>query len=241
MIVAVGYLLLRPFPRQPWMSQALLPSEIVSLSECISTRFPDTTAIDWVKADEPARAERLDAVGVRPERHGEARAWATAEFGVTYDWPGVFYSAADAAAARARFFGEESAVELIGLGLPETWLERFIAEATPPPPEPGYSPEGESGYLKVARRREPLPLAGVTGFEPVSFYRRTIGCSWLCNGLETHCAERLGIRPGRYGLIDDLESAERCCAEISRGEVGAEPGTWFPFALALIAPAPGGS
>jgi hypothetical protein len=57
--------------------------------------------------------------------------------------------------------------------------------------------------------------------------------SWICNGLESHCAEQLNIRPNVAGLIEDLAEAERCCQEISRDEVGAEPGLWLPVALVV--------
>jgi hypothetical protein len=55
--------------------------------------------------------------------------------------------------------------------------------------------------------------------------------SWLCNSLERHAFEELGIRPNTDGLLETLEDAQRCCDSIARQEVGAEPGPWLPFAL----------
>jgi hypothetical protein len=55
--------------------------------------------------------------------------------------------------------------------------------------------------------------------------------SWLCNGLEQHCALKLQIQPSANGLLSSAEEAMRCCAEIDRDQVGAEPGSWYPILL----------
>lgn len=230
--VAAGYLLVRPVPRPVYASASLLPDELLSASDCICPRFPDPSAIDWVAAAEEARIEALDAVGLPAERRREARDWATARFGVDFGWPGVFDTAAAAAEVRERFFGPASGLRLLGLGLPRRHLDAFIAEATPPPPEPGFSPQGESGYLHGAKARQPLAAGGQRlGFELLDVEAGQLGCSWLCNGLESHCAAALGVRPNARGLVDDPESAERCRGEIAREEIGAEPGLWLPWLL----------
>lgn len=230
--IAAGYLLLRPMPRPSFSAQPLLPEEVISASQCICPQFPDTSTIGWVRASEAARSHALDAVGLPAERRDDARAWATAEFGVAFGWPGVFLTAAAALDARRRFFGEGSKLTVIGLGLPSRWLEEFIAYASPPAPAPGFSPQGESGYLLTAKRLEPLTAGSQRlGYELLDVEAGQIGHSWLCNGLETHCANTLSVRPGANGLIETLESAERCRDEIARDEVGAEPGLWLPWLL----------
>jgi len=214
------------------MAQALLPDQIVSASECICPQFPDTSAIDWVKVSEEARFEALDAVGLPVERRSDARAWATDAFEVAFGWPGVFFTAIGAIEARRRFFGDESKLKVIGLGLPRHWVERFMAEASPPPPAPGFAPQGESGYLQTVKRLGSLAAGSRRlGFELLNVEVGQIGHSWLCNGLETHCANIPGVRPGENGLIETLESAERCRNEVAREEVGAEPGLWLPWLL----------
>lgn len=234
--VAAGYLLLRPMPRPSYMAQSLLPSEIVSASECICPQFPDTSAIGWVKASEEARFEALDAVGLPAERRNDARAWATDAFGVAFGWPGVFFTASGALEARRRFFGDESKLKVVGLGLPRRWVDEFIAVASPPPPAPGFAPQGESGYLQTVKRLATLAAGSQRlGFELLNVEVGQVSHSWLCNGLETHCANTLDVRPGANGLIETLESAERCRSEVAREEVGAEPGLWLPWRLAEYA------
>lgn len=230
--MAAGYLLVRTVPRPPWASAELLPARILSACTCLCPQFPGLEAIDWVRASEEARGQHFDEVGLAPERRAEARRWATAEFDRSLGWPGIFLRAEDALAARRRFFPQAGPVA-IGLALPEARLDAFIAEATPPPPGPGYAPQGESGFLAVAKRREPL----AAGHRPLGFellevtVGGQIGCSWLCNGLETHFAAALGVRPDANGLLATLQEAERCCAVLDTGELGAEPGPWLPWRL----------
>jgi hypothetical protein len=230
--VAAGYLLLRPVLRASYMDEALLPDEIVSASECICPQFPDASAIDWVQASDETRFKALDAVGLPAAFRADARTWATDNFDVNFGWPGVFFTAVAANEARRQLFGDGSQVKVIGLGLPLQWVDAFIAEASPPPPADGFAAQGETGYLQMAKQLSPLAAGSQwLGFELLNVEFGQIVHSWLCNGLETHCADALGIRPGANGLIETLESADLCRNEIAREEVGAEPGLWLPWLL----------
>ena len=230
--VAAGYLLVRPVPRPSRSSAELLPAQILSACTCLCPQFPGVHSIEWVRASEDERARDFEAVGLAPELRLEARHWATSEFERSLGWPGMFLRTEDALAARSRFFAPASAPVALGLALPEARLDAFLAEASPPPPAPGYAPQGESGFLTVARRREPLAAGHrPLGFELLELAAGQIGCSWLCNGLESHFASALGVRPGPNGLLSTLADAERCCASLDAGEVGAEPGPWLPWLL----------
>jgi hypothetical protein len=91
---------------------------------------------------------------------------------------------------------------------------------------------GSSGYYDSASESRPLAAGGqLLGFELLVYDFGQIVHSWLCNGLERHCAAALGVRPAAYGLLPDLEAAEGCYAEISKDSVGKEPGMWLPWAL----------
>lgn len=230
--IAAGYLLLRRVPRPEYASATLLPDRILSASECICPRFPDPAALSWVSASEKERSDALRAVGLPRERHSEAETWATAEFGKSLGWPGVFYSVAAALQARETFFGSTADLAVVGIALSDSQVEEFVTAATPQPPQEGYAPQGESGYLEVVKKREPLaPGHRRLGYELLNVEVGLIGCSWLCNGLESHCATHLGVRPGATGLLEILGAAEECRAEISQEGVGAEPGPWFSWLL----------
>lgn len=121
---------------------------------------------------------------------------------------------------------------VIGLGLPARFRERFIVEATPPPPAEGFAPIGKSGLLEAVEMNETLMQGGnILGYEPLTAERGQIGCSWLCNSLERHIAETTTIRPGPTGFVESLPDAIHCCEVFEDPDLGAEPGPWFPWLI----------
>jgi hypothetical protein len=230
-LIAAGFLLLSPSPRPDWASENLLPQEIISASDCLCAQFPGTYTIEWTTDTEDQRTIGFEAVGIPRAARSEAMKWATKSFEKSYGWPGVFYSLQEAETAKGLFFSKESNILLIGLGLPTQFVEDFILYAAPPLPEPGYAPTGETGWLEVVKRQQSLPQGQFLGFELLTVQYGLVTESWLCNGLEAHFLETLGIRPNRWGLIEDLENAKRCCKAINEKEVAAEPGLWLPWAL----------
>lgn len=231
-MLSAGFLLVKPVVRPSYVSPELVPDEVISASDCICPQFPGPYAISWCNISDSDRASRFAKVGIPHERNAEAIQWATSGFGTSYGWPGVFYMLGAAREARERFFPGSGSVEIIGLGLPEQFAADFIDEATPPKSPSGYAPSGESGYLECLKRADPLPSGGRSlGFEPLNLQLGMIEDSWLCNGLEQHCALTLHVRPSPNGLLASLDDGIRCCDEINRDEVGAEPGPWYPFLL----------
>jgi hypothetical protein len=57
-----------------------------------------------------------------------------------------------------------------------------------------------------------------------------LGCSWLCNELETEVGKR-GIRVNEHGLFEDFDSSLKFAEWLNTGEIGAEPGLWLPWLL----------
>jgi hypothetical protein len=77
----------------------------------------------------------------------------------------------------------------------------------------------------------PMAQGGrVLGFEPLN-YNITLGCSWLCNGLESDIARELDIHPNPSGLIEGFTAAQSCLAYITREDVEADPGLWLPWLI----------
>jgi hypothetical protein len=231
-MIGAGYLLIRRAPRNDWQSAELLPDQILSASPDVSQHFPGDYALAWVALDEAYQRKQFERMGLPKARRASVTAWATENFGQVFGWPGVFYDLPDAFAARYRFLADIQGVHLVGLGLPEHYLEQFLDASRPPAPEPGYAPMGASGQYEIASERQPLAAGGqLLGFELLNFDCGQISHSWLCNGLEKHCFQALGVRPATHGLLPDLDTAERCYAEISQESVGKEPGLWLPWAL----------
>ena len=71
------------------------------------------------------------------------------------------------------------------------------------------------------------------GFELLATQHGLLTCSWVCNGLEKVCSERLGVRPNEHGFVDAESDAERCLTLIRKPETGAEPGLWLPFRVTI--------
>lgn len=232
-LVSAGYVLVFAQPRPAWADPRLQPDSIVSLSEELCPRFPLPQALAWVSGTPQDRAAYYAAIGIPAARADEVTTWATASFETVFGWPGVFYSFAGAVAARASFGFD---AQLLGVGLPSAHAARFVAAATPPPAEPGYAPNGASGFYQVAQRHERLePGGAVLGYELLNVHAGQPNDSWIVNGLDRHCFETLGVATNDRGLLPDVAATERCLAEITRAGVGAEPGPWFAFGLVRYA------
>jgi hypothetical protein len=230
-LCALGYLLLRPLPRTSFFSSDL-PDLLVSASPCLCPQFPGDYALDWCTMPNERRAETFGAVGIEPDRMPAAREWALTAFDEEFGWPAVFYSVDAARKARASFFRADLDIRVVGLAVESGALDEFLRETAPPAAVEGFAPEGAGGYHRVAQKRSRLDEGGrLLGFEPLSIEHRQVTHSWLCSQLDVHCTRVLGIRPNAAGAIATLDDARRCCDEISRAEVGAEPGLWRPFAI----------
>lgn len=179
------------------------------------------------------RAADFAKAHISPELKEPVMRWATEAFESEFGWENVFYTPEAALAAQERF-GLTGSFLLLGIGLPVERLEAFLLEAAPPPRQEGYSPVGETGSYRVAKKRKNLAEGGrFLGFELLNIDFGSIQHSWICNGLERHCRDHLEVRPNGYGLISEIEEAFRCCEEISRDEVGSEPGLWLPCGIVL--------
>lgn len=232
-LIAGGFLLVKAVPRSEWMSGELLPSNICSASDCISPQFPSSSIAGWTQDTQEARHKYFEDIGIPLAREEEIIKWGTDNYEKLFGWPGIFYDLESAKAARASFFNDDKTISVLGLGLPVEFVEAFIEEASPPPPQPGFAPQGKSGYLEIIEKNEKLPEGGeFLGFElMVTDYGGQLSHSWICNSLEEHCASALSIKPASNGFLPDLETAKRCNEEISREDVGTEPGLWLPWAI----------
>jgi hypothetical protein len=229
-----GYYLTRPANRGSYISAKLIPERILSASSCICQFFPDTWAIQWTADDQGERKESAAAFQIPPEKLDRIIQWATDSFEKLFGWPNVFYSLEAAMAARSEFLPKDLDVTVFGLGLHRDDAGEFLKWAKPPSQIPGYSPQGEKGIYQCINARNTIAVGGrQIGFELLSLFVGQLDHSWLCNGLETVCDEKLNVRPNEYGFIAEYSDAKRCTEYISRGEVGAEPGLWKPWLITL--------
>jgi hypothetical protein len=149
--------------------------------------------------------------------------------GGRYGWPNVCFTL-QAAAVMQRLAPATDLI-VLELALGREHVAAFVAASIPPASLPGHAAFGEAG-VRTGIRRDVAPTGGghPLGFEPLVF-DYALGCSWLCNGLESAAAQELGIHPNDAGLIPSADQAARVVGYISRPDVGAEPGLWLPWLL----------
>ena len=231
-MIGAGFLLIKSVRRDEGRSPDLLPDQLLSASSCIGRHFPGTYAISWCQDDAASRAKAFDEIGLTGSLRAEATEWATEQFDKAFGWVAVIYELAEAIAIRDRFFAGDPDIIVAGLGLPEQYVPAFLEDAAPPPTLPGFAPTGASGYFQAVSRNHLVePNGELLGFELLVTEQGRLDHSWLCSSVEIHCFRELGIRPAANGLLPDLETAERCLAEITNESVGAEPGLWLPWAI----------
>ena len=230
--VSAGYCVARRAKRGPHTSAELIPETFLSASSCLGKFFPGSWAIRWSSDDQQEREREAAHFGIRPDQIDRVMEWATSSFQEVFGWPNVFYSLDAALAARREFIGNDLDVAVFGLGLHCNDAVRFLEVAKPEDKKPGYSQAGETGIYECVKAGSGLAPGGQDlGFELLTTMFGILTCSWLCNGLETVCAEELTVKPNQYGLIAGYSDARRCAEYVGRDEVGAEPGLWLPWLI----------
>jgi hypothetical protein len=229
---SAGFLVTRRFPRPEYSAADLLPALMVSASSDLATFIPDDWCIAWCGVAPEDRRAAAARLGIPPDRVDGVVATVTSRIAAAerYGWPNISYTL-EAAWEMVRVGAPEGGLTVLELGLAMVDVPALLEASTPPEPQPGAAPVGEPGVRIALRRDLPVLASGrPLGFEPLCF-NTTLGCSWLCNGLEVPVAHELGIRPNGVGLLSDSEEARRAVAYISRDDVGAEPGLWLPWLL----------
>jgi hypothetical protein len=215
-----GYFLTKAVERPQYVS-ALLPTQVLSLSDCICDFTPDVWAIRWAQVSAEERTARASKIGIDVAALSSVIDWTTQQLDSgRFGWPCVFLTLNDAVTFAERFLRREAGFRLLGIGLPSSIVDHFLAEEAPGPSI------GTPGVYKAVSSRLDLETHGsVLGWE-VLCYDYGGFHSWLCNGLENAVAERFGVRTNEVGFIaaeaDASVAAEYCGQE----DVGAEPGFW---------------
>ena len=226
-----GYYLALRSERGQYMSPELIPDRILSASGCICDSFPDDWAIQWASVVDEERLKAAASFGISSDRLPDVIAWATDSLSKEFGWTSAFYTLKAAKQARTRFLPDALEIVTFGLGLHEDDVQDFLAAA-----KPAHTSVGESGVFQCISTGVSIPEGGeFAGFELITTDNGMLGCSWLCNSLETACAAELGIRPNRSGFVRDYAEAKLCADFISRPETGAEPGPWLPWRVTIFA------
>lgn len=224
MTVCGGYFLTAAVERPAYVSSDLLPSRLLSLSDCICDFVPDLWAVEWTEVSPEDRAAEAQKRGITTAKLPELIGWTTQQINSgSLGWPCVFFSVGEARAFAERFIPRADGLKLLGIGLHASYVESFLADEIPKPSE------GTPGVYKAISRRDGLESDGADLGWEVLCYEHGSFHSWLCNGLETEIAKKFEIKPNEVGFIASRDDASAAAEYCGREEVGAEPGLWAPW------------
>jgi len=219
-----GYFLTMAVDRPEYVTAELLPSRLLSLSDCICDFIPNVWAVEWASVEAEQRVAEALKFNVPSSALPDIVNWTTERMNTgALGWPCVFFSTRDARDFARRFLNVIPDLKLLGIALHTDLVDEFLSEEKPGPSQ------GEPGIYTAISSRKPLePGGSELGWE-VLCYEYGGFHSWLCNSLESDVAKKCGIKPGAAGFIasanDALAAAEYC----GREDVGAEPGFWAPW------------
>jgi hypothetical protein len=228
-LVSGGFFVTRFLRRPDGLGEAPLPDRILTLSPCLTEFLPEAWAIGWAScsdADRVAAGEKLGlaAAAIPAFLRSMTDALARGDLG----WPCVWQSFAAAQAAVAQWGGSPTEFLVLELGVPGDVAEELLVELAP------RSGEGETGLYSRLKANAPLHDAGVPiGWELLGIEASDSFHSWLCNSLHRDAANRLGIRPGAFGLLSTEADARAVLGLIEDG-LGAEPVPWFVGLLSRL-------
>ncbi|MBK9123172.1 MAG: hypothetical protein IPM16_08635 [Chloroflexi bacterium] len=224
---ALGYVLIRRGNPEWYWSAPLLPSDLISLSRCISRFRLD---LFWGWSDR--YAEEVSAFGIPDAMVDEFREWCGSGHRADGSPWAVFSNPAAARKFAVRFHLPMDDFWLIGVGWPNVQGGKALPN------------------LLVVRERAdtvwhaPVPELDrtgiVLGYDVVGVEGGDFSHSWLCSNLQVDMNEMYGIRPNTYGLIDTYEDARRINDWIDEDEMQgfrAEPepySTWLLVSYPLV-------
>jgi hypothetical protein len=222
-MAAAGYIVTRQVPRPAYMDASLLPSHILTASECIGDMFPSRWALSWTSMSKKDRLAAATKFGLAKEdlpRLNEhmTTAMSQNEFG----WPCFWLSSHAACATVNEFVPAHSDLVLLGLGLPRDLVDGFLTK---------MGAKDQSGVCTMLRSGKSLAPGGTPlGWEPLGYEWGGSFHSWLCNRLEREAWAKLGIRPAPNGFLATEADARAVAGLAEQGN--AEPVPWLPFQIA---------
>src|SRR5688572_25575645 len=138
MFYVAGYYLIQGSQKKQWMdAQNLLPSQVWSGSSHICEKFPDSWILGW-RNDHEAEVQK------EREHAQKAMKIPASEFSTAqkdfneliengrFGFPNVFMDANTALEKYRQYFRLVSDLKLLGLGLPESNMKRFLAQYDSP-------------------------------------------------------------------------------------------------------------
>lgn len=153
---AAGYYLIKVTPRLEWLSE-LLPERVVSASRCICPQFPGSYAYSVGPGIKKERASKFEGLGIRRSDREAVIEWAMANFGESFGWTNTFFEVGIAQEVQERFFEPHQEMTVVGLGLPEQFLDCFRSACRSSNVAQPLEP---TGLMQMVEKELPLESGG---------------------------------------------------------------------------------
>lgn len=223
--VSGGYYLILPAPRPAGCAAELVPQQVLTVTDCIVDRAPDTWAISWASASDDERGQEAAKFHLRDDELQGFVEWSTQALDEgLLGWPSTFFELETALTIHDRLASDE--LVILGISLETDNCDDLLQDF------PTAENMGTPGVIQALERHAPIAPGGsrvgfdVLGWDGWGFH------SYLCNGLQDEFQSALGVTPNEFGFFSEEEA--RMCAEYAGLETtGAEPGMWLPWAITI--------
>ncbi|MFD4706874.1 hypothetical protein ACFWM3_18675 [Gottfriedia sp. NPDC058432] len=225
--ISGGYYIIAPTIRQEYMDKEIIPDRIVSVSECICNMHPDID-IFWGGSKEN-KLKYIKDLNISVDKYKEMEKWIQDKFDLReFQYPQIFPSLNLAKEFFSTFLNDVKDLRIIGIGLPNNYLESFFDEED----TINKSTDERTGIENVLIRKEFIvdETNLIKGYEVLGYETNTFH-SYLCNGLEKEFKNKFDFSLNENGFIKSLAEAERCCDIANDENLGTEPFFWLPWAI----------
>lgn len=172
-VISGGYCIITPVVRPDYMDKQLIPDTILSASDCICDFHPEINVL-WGRSKE-AKHKYIQRLNISQSTYEEIENWVGDKFeGGIFAYPQVFTTIELAKEFLYKYLCHLSDAKIIGIGLPEKYVDEFIEYE-----EPLNAPENQYGIEKLL----------LTG----SLLKKRIQNLWAMKSLDT--------RMGHFTLI----------------------------------------
>lgn len=215
--------------RKPQGLGEVLPDSLITLSPCLAEFLPDAWASSWASHSDSDRVAAVQKLGLAPDALPFISEFVNAAF-ATQDlgWPNVWQSATVAKNLIADPRVADRGLLLLELAVPEDFATILLKELAP------AAGEADSGLFAKLKTATPARSSATSlGWEVLGVETGGSCHSWLCNSIQDDAKQRLGLRPGPFGLLESEQDARAVLGLIANG-LGVEPVPWFPGLLSRV-------
>ncbi len=168
-------------------------------------------------------------LNIFPSTYEEMEKWVEEKFEAgIFQYPQLFTTVELAINFCAKFLTKITELRVIGIGLPENYVDEFIDYEEPQ----NRLEKNRYGIEKLIINKDQIEIKDLKmlGYEVLGFENGTFH-SYLCNGLEKDYKKHFSFTLNENGFISSLEEGARFCDYSNDEGVGTEPVLWLPWAI----------